>query len=453
MASIAFVIEQIQQNPSRFLEHLPIRQVCEEMGLVFRKRLLDPATTAGLFIRQILHGNRSCASVRHWAGRSFSPQAYCSARKRLPLEVLQRLSRRLCDAAWRLQAQGGKLFLTHRVFVADGSNFSMPDTPALQAHFGQSGAQKQGCGFPVAHLLALFDLDSGMLSEAIASPMRTHDLRPIAQMHPLMRPGDLLLGDTAFGSYTHFALLSQAKLHGLMPAHQQRIIDFTPQRPFVIPGSAVHQEPKGLPRSRWIRSLGREDQLVEWFKGPKPPVYMSQADYDALPASIIVRELRRRAYHPGLEHWVELDIVTTLLDETAYPAETLVQLRLRRWQVEVNLRHLKTTMGMEVLKCKSVKGVMKEVTAFMLVYNLVRLLMLEAAERQKTRPDRISFRDVLSWIQFVRPGETMPRFLLNPLRSGRIEPRVRKRRAKEYDLMNKPRHQMRNDLKKQACKA
>ncbi len=449
MASIAFVVEQIQQNPSRCLEHLPIREVCDEMGLVFRERLLDPATTVALFVMQILNGNRSCVTVRHWAKRSFSPQAYCNARKRLPLEVLRRLSKRLCESARRVVESADHLFLTHHVFVVDGSSFSMSDTPALQAHFGQSGAQKKGCGFPIAHLLALFDLNSGMLREAVVSPMRTHDLRHIAKMHPLMRPGDLLLGDTAFGSYAHFALLYQAQLHGLMPAHQRRIIDFTPHRPFVIPGSASQADARGLPRSRWIRSLGKEDQLVEWFKGPRPPDYMSQADYDALPASIIVRELRRNEYHPGLERWVELDIVTTLLDESTHPAEMLIQLRLRRWQVEVNLRHLKTTMGMEVLKCKSVEGVMKELAVFVLVYNLVRLLMLEAAARQKTKPDRISFKDVLTWIQFVNPGDAMPRFIVNKPRPERIQPRAIKRRPKPYDQMNRPRSEMRKDLKKQ----
>lgn len=453
MASIAFVVEQIQQDPSRCLEHLPIRQVCDEMKLVFRERVLDPATTVALFVMQILNGNRSCAAVRHWGRRCFSAQAYCSARKRLPLEVLQRLSRRLRESARRLVAQREGLFPACQVFVADGSSFSTSDTPELQAHFGQSGAVKQGCGFPVAHLLALFDLNSGMLCEAIASPMRTHDLRHIAKMHPLMHEGDLLLGDTAFGSYVHFALLLQAKIHGLMPAHQQRIIDFTPHRHFIHPDKTPPDELTGIPRSRWIKSVGENDQLVEWFKGRKPPTYMSQEDYDALPASIIVRELRRNAYHPGLERWVELDIVTTLLDESTHPAKTLVQLRLCRWQVEVNLRHLKTTMGMEVLKCKSVEGVMKELTVFMLVYNLVRLLMLEAAARQKTRPDRISFKDVLTWIQFVNPGDAMPKFIVNKPRPERIEPRVRKRRPKKHTLMSKPRKQMRNELKKQAQKA
>lgn len=446
MASISFVVEQIQQDPSRCLEHLPIRQVCAELGLVFRERVLDPATTVALFIKQILNGNRSCAAVRHLGEKSFSAQAYCGARQRLPLAVLQKLSRKLCESARRLERC--ELFLTHRVFVVDGSNFSMPDTPELQAHFGQSGAQKKGCGFPSAHLLALFDLHGGMLIDAIASPMRTHDLRHMARLHPLMREGDLLLGDTAFGSYVQFTLLSQAKLHGLMPAHQQRIIDFTPQRPFAMPGR-TDDESTGLPRSRWIKSLGREDQLVEWFKGPKAPAYMSREAYDALPDSIIVRELRRRVYHPGLEQWMEMDIVTTLLDEQMYPPEKLVELRLKRWQVEINLRHLKTTMGLEVLKCKSVEGVKKELAVFTLVYNLIRLIMLEAAARQNTQPDRISFKDVLCWTQLAPPGTPMPRFIINPRRPDRIEPRAIKRRRKPYGLLNRPRQEMRNALKNQ----
>jgi hypothetical protein len=453
MASIQFVIEQIKQDPSRAVEHLPIREVCLELGLDWRERCLDPATTLALFMRQIMDGNSSCALVRHGSDKRFSPQAYCKARKRLSLAVIQALSRRLCDAVRATrQSVAVDLFLTHRVFVVDGSNFSMPDTPQLQKKFGQSGAQKPGCGFPVAHLLAMFDVNTGMLIEAIAAPMRTHDLANVAQMHPHLQEGDLLMGDTAFGSYSHFALLLQAKVHALMPNHQQRIIDFTPDRPFVRPKDQT-EDSKGLPRSRWIKSLGVEDQLVEWFKSAGRPKYMSKEQYAAMAESIIVREIRRRVWREELKSWVELEIVTTLLDPVIYPVEKLVELRLRRWQVEVNLRHLKTTMGLEVLKCKTVEGVQKEMAVFALVYNLVRVLMLEAAGRQNTQPDRISFADVLGWIRVVRPDRPMPRFIVNPIRRGRIEPRVKKRRPKPYDLMNRPRQELREALKKQAQKA
>jgi hypothetical protein len=454
MASIAFIIDQIKKDPAGILDYLPVREVCAQMGVKFRDRLLDPATTVGLFIKQIVHGNSSCARVRHLGRRRFSAQAYCQARMRLPLAVLQTLSRRLCDAVRAMRESDAKtcaddLFLTHRVFVVDGSTFSMPDTPELQAKFGQPGAQKEGCGFPVAHLLAMFDVNTGMLIDAIVSPMRTHDLAKVARMHPHLREGDVLLGDTAFGSYAHFALLLQANLHALMPNHQQRIVDFTPHRPFVVPGTKLREQDKGRPRSRWIKSLGEEDQLVEWFKPPERPSYMSVKQYEALPESITVRELRQRVYRPELSRWVEFTIVTTLLDAQKYPAKKLLELRLRRWQVEVNLRHLKTTMGLEVLKCQTVEGVRKELAVFALVYNLIRLLMLEAAARQNTQPDRISFADVLGWITLAQPGQPMPRFIINKHRRQRIEPRVKKRRPKPYDLMNRPREQLRNALKNQ----
>jgi hypothetical protein len=278
--------------------------------------------------------------------------------------------------------------------------------------------------------------------------MRTHDLANAAQMHPRMQPGDLLMGDTAFGSYVHFAQLMQAKLHGLMPAHQQRIVDFTPNRPFVMPGKN-EDECKGLPRSRWIKSLGKDDQLVEWFKPPQRPKYMSKAEYKALPESIVLRELRRTVYRPELNSVVELTIVTTLLDAEKYPAEKLLELRRRRWQVEVNLRHLKTTTVPELkeVKCKTAEGIRKELAVFGLVYNLVRMIMLDAAHRQKVHPDRISFIDVPNWIAIAQPGQPMPRFIINKRRPGRIEPRVKKRRPKPFDLMTRPRHKLRNALK------
>jgi len=448
MASIAALLDRIKQDPSCLLDRLPIRQVCLDLGLQWRDRCLDPATTAALFIKQIIHGNSSCQQVRHLGDRTFSAQAYCQARMRLSLAVLQTLSHRLCDAVrWKRAAHEPDFFFTHRVFVVDGSTFSMPDTPELQAEFGQPGMQKIGCGFPAAHLLAMFDLNTGMLMEAAASPLRTHDLAKTGLMHPHLRQGDLLLGDTAFGSYTHFALLLQANLHGLMPNHQQRLVDFTPNRAYSKPG---RKAVKGLPRSRWIKSLGMDDQLVEWFKPPRCPSYISAEQHDALPKSITVREIRRQVRHPGLGHWVELTIVTTLLDEKVYPAQKLVDLRLRRWQVEVNLRHLKTTMGLQTLKCRTVDGVRKELAAFVLVYNLVRMLMLEAADRQKTQPDRISFAGVLGWARAARPGQTMPRFVINPIRRERIDPRVIKRRKKPYHLMNRPRSKLRETLRNNA---
>src|SRR5260370_29860668 len=177
MVSISSFIDQIKKDTSIALAHLPVRQVCRQLGVVSRDRILDPATTVGLFVKQIVNGNSSCASVRHLGGCQFTAQAYCDARIRLPLAVLQTLSRGVCDSVRQMrdsQAKSRKedLFLTHRVFVVDGSTFSMPDTPALQTEFGQPGRQKKGCGFPVAHLLAMFDGNTSMPMEVIVSPMR-----------------------------------------------------------------------------------------------------------------------------------------------------------------------------------------------------------------------------------------------------------------------------------------
>src|SRR5439155_19234856 len=167
--------------------------------------------------------------------------------------------------------------------------------------------------------------------------------------------------------------------------------------------------------------------------------------YEALPESIIVREVRR-VVRLGNGRRITVTIITTLLDPVLYPADELIELRLRRWDVETNLRHLKTTMGLDVLKCKTEAGVRKELAVFCLVYNFVRVVMLQAARRQQVPVARISFADALKWMRHVRPGDRLVDLVINPLRANRIEPRCRKRRPKQYDLMNKPRRVLRKAL-------
>src|SRR5438270_13340043 len=191
---------------------------------------------------------------------------------------------------------------------------------------------------------------------------------PEAHLH--LEEGDILIGDDSFSGYAHLAMLKKQGLHGIFPVHHLRIVDFTKHRPH----TSGNDPTAGMPRSRWIKSLGKEDQLVEYFKPPDVPPWISREEYDALPDSIVVRELRRTACRPGLGS-VTLTMVTTLIDPLAYPAAELLELRLRRWDVETNLRHLKTTMNMDVLRCKSEQGVRKELAVFCLVYNLVRVVM------------------------------------------------------------------------------
>jgi hypothetical protein len=423
--------------------------VCREHNYTWRNRELDPATTVARFMQQIVHGNTPCSEVRHMAGRSFTPQAYCQARARLPLAVYQALFHEVYQRLIPCTRRQEHLWFGHRTFHVDGSTFSMPDTPELQQAFGMPSGQNKGCGFPVAHLLVLFSAATGLLLDAWASPLRTSDLAETPQAHLHLEAGDILIGDDTFSGYPHLAMLSKQGLNGLFPVHHLRIVDFKKGRPHCGEGE---QAVAGMPRSRWVQSLGKEDQLVEYFKPAQKPPRLSREEFDALPESILVRELRRTVVRPGLGK-ITLTLVTTLLDRVKYPAEELLELRLRRWDVETNLGHLKTTMKMDVLRCQTEQGVRKELTVFCLVYNLVRQVMLEAAQRQKVAVSRVSFADAYKWMRHARPGDVLPSLLINPHRPERIEPRCKKRRPKQYDLMNKPRADLRKALRNKRKKA
>jgi IS4 transposase len=202
---------------------------------------------------------------------------------------------------------------------------------------------------------------------------------------------------------------------------------------------------KGRPRSRWVKRLGQDDQLVEYQKPKSRPAWLSAEEYAALPANLLVRELRYRVHIPG-RRTRQVTLVTTLLDPKRYPAQALAKLYGLRWRAEVDLKHLKQTLGMDVLRSKTVPGVMKELLAFAIVYNLVRRVMHAAARRQKVAPSRISFIDAWRWLRQARPGDEPPALACNPERVGRFEPRVRKRRPKQYPLMKHPRAELRQAI-------
>ena len=442
MASISQALQLIKEDPQAVIGPSVAQNVCWELGLDWRETDLTPPVTIALLARQILAGNVSNPELIRLAGLDVTAAAFCTAKARLPLEAVQEISRRVSDAAARAAGQQpGHLWKGHRTWHMDGSSFSMPDTPELQAHFGQPGNQKPGCGFPVAHLLCLFGADTGLIQQVVASPLRTNDLRDTPQLHPHLKAQDVVVADTAFGSYFHLVALKKQGVYGVFPVHQKRIVNFRPGRKHVKVGQGKRQ-----PTSRWVRKLGKDDQLVEYFKPAACPKWMNQGQYDAAPQSILVREIRRTVYRNGHRPMV-IVVVSTLLDPQLYPAEQIVQLLKGRWNVEQNLRHLKTTMGMEILRCQSVSGVLKEMWMFVLIYNLVRVIMLEAAGRQKVPLERISFADALYWMRHARADQHLPNLIENPDRPNRTEPRVIKRRAKEFDFLNKPRDQMRKALK------
>jgi hypothetical protein len=440
MLSIADALQRIKGRVTDAVPEELIRRLCREAGHRWRDRDLGPVVTTHLFLRQVLHGNTAVAHLRRLSGLDFTDSAYCQARARLPLPLLRRLQQAVTDGLRRGGDERPEARrLGHRVFLLDGSAFSMPDTPELQKRFGQPSGQAEGCGFPVAHLMALFDARRGYLVRAEAQPLYTHDMSQAAALHGELRAGDVLVGDRAFGSYAHLALCRGRGLHGLFRAHQRQVVSFRLGR---------RHGAKGRPTSRWLRRLGRRDQWVEYFKPKARPGWMTAEQYAALPASLVVRELRYAVRRPG-RRTREVTLATTLLDPRAYPAAELARLYGLRWGVETDLRHLKQTMGMDVLHCKTAAGVEKELAVFALAYNLVRRVMEEAGRRQGVEPNRISFVDAWRWLREARPGDELPKLVVNPDRPGRVQPRVCKRRPKQYPLMTRPRDELRQALLKQ----
>jgi len=442
-------LRQISDELVTLLAPATIRAACTSVGHQWRDRQLNPVTTIHLFVLQILHRNTACAHLPRLTGRTFSASAYCQARGRLPLAVLQDLLTRTCHAIGPMLADAAT-WRGHRTWLVDGTGVSMPDTPELQQAFGQPTNQAAGCGFPVARVFALFHAGTGFLTRMLIAPLRSHEAAHVADLHPEMEAGDVLVGDRAFGTFAHLAGLLARGLHGVFRLHGKRVVDFTPGRSH--PPRWNGPTATGRSRARWLRSLGTQDQVVEWFKGYQRPRWLTAEAFSALPVRLTVRELRYGIERPGFRVRTVI-LVTTLLDPVAYPAEALAQLYGSRWRVETNLSHLKTTLGMDVLHCQTEAGVRKELILFAVVYNLVRAVMVEAGRRQGVPPDQISFVDALRWLSSAPPGTPLPDLIVNPARPGRVEPRSQKRRAKKYPYMIRPRAELRKQLLEQPLAA
>lgn len=433
-------LERIKKNVAVSLSAQAIEQVCHAADYVWRERKLGPAQTVWAFLLQVLHGNTACNHVLRIAQLACSAAAYCEARARLPLAIYEQLLKETTRAARTSTAI--PLWHGHRTLVIDGTGISMPDTKELRNHFGSPGQQAVGCSFPVAHLLALFDSATGLLIQAWSGPLRTHDMKDAAKLHPALQAGDVLVGDTAFASYAHLALLSRQKVFGVFRMHQRQLVSFRADRR--LTGKQPKRTKATKAKSRLIRKLGRFDQIVEYQRSPRP-TWMTKEDWLALPTTLQVRELRYWTHERGFRTHV-ITLVTTLLDAKAYPLEDLADLYGRRWGVETNFAHLKTTMKMDVLRCETVAGVQKELLIFAIVYNLVRLVMLAAAKQQEVPVARVSFMDALRWLEEACWHRPTLELVINPARPGRSEPRVKKRRGKEYTLMKAPRDELRKRL-------
>lgn len=383
-------------------------QLCRHSGHVWRERLLSPPVTLHLFLLQVLHGNVAINALRQLSGLCFSAASYCEARARLPLEALQRLLREHCQRALQLAA-GPASPAAARIYIIDSTGCSLPDTPALRQRFGMPAPQQVGVSYPMAMVMGLLDLASGLFVRAALFPIFVHDQRGAAAAHQTLQAGDILVGDRAFCSYAHIALLVMRGVHCCLRVQQRRR----------------------------VTSAGQ----VLWSKPDRCPPWMTPRQFHTLPFELNLRIVRYRIDHKGYRS-KEVALVTTLLDPLQWSDQAIAHLYRQRWQIETCLAHLKTTMKMDTLKCKSAQGVIKELIIYLLVYNLVRLIMLRWARICGCSVRRISFIDALRLLGVQALGLTgVTRLVINPDRSGRRQLRVRRRRPKHFALLSHPRHQ------------
>jgi len=450
--------QQFAQTPGLpFAELLTAEQVEEALRaeqVSFRDRLFAPLVTLWVFLSQVLDPDHSCraavARFLAWrAARGLAPcsadtGAYCKARGRLPEGVLARLTRATgrqpqdqAPAVWRWNGRTLK--------VVDGTTVSMPDTPANQQAFPQSRSQKAGVGFPLARLVVLFSLAVGTVLDAALGRYQGKQTGETALFHTLhtsLETGDVLLADRYYGSYWELALAQQRGADMVCRLHQRRKVDF-----------------------RRGRRLGPEDHVVVWTK-PARPAWMDEATYAALPATLAVREVRIRVQRPGYRTRV-LVVATTLLDPEEFPRQDIAILYRIRWYAELDLRALKQTLQMDILRGQTPEMVRKEVWAHLLAYNLVRGLMAQAAQEAGLVPVQLSFKGAVQtvnafaavlWTATAEELEAIASRLREALATHRVnerphryEPRKRKRRPKGYPLLNEPRSQARARLATTSC--
>jgi len=445
MVNLNRLLGQVKDELQGLLAAETIFEHCRVVGHRWRRSPLNPAMVVHLFIFQLLEGNTACSHLRLLSDRAFTASAYCQARQRLPLKVITRLAQHVGQAVQPLCEVYGR-WHGHRLWRVDGTGVSMPDTPELRNCFGQPSLQAEGCGFPVASLVARIHAGTGMMLDMVIGPLVRHDMRLAPKLHKRLKSGDLMLADRGFCSYAHLALLAQQGLDAVFRQHQRKHVRFKHERR--REGVLPTKRRNGQRNTELVREIDEHDQVVRYFKSTAPkPKWMSQAEYDALPDEIEVREVRYRIERPGFRTYTVI-LVTTLTDEHTYPKDELTDLYGDRWQIEVELRDLKTNLGMDALHCKTVEGVLKEIWMLALVYNLVRLVMLQAAARQRVPPDRISFTDALRYLRQFGLTDLDRDLIVNPARPGRVEPRVIKRRMKKFPLMVKPRGQLRQALLK-----
>ena len=406
-----------------------------------RERQFPPTETLSMFLAQAMNEDRSCQKAINDAAikrvvSGLSPCStgtggYCQARQRLPLEMVSTLVRYTGELMnskipeqWRWHGK--------RVHLIDGTTVTLPDTAANQAIYPQQSVQKPGLGYPISRIVGIICLSSGALLNASLSPFSgkgSGEQSLLRSMLNTFSAGDLVLGDALFGDYFLFASLLEKGVDAVFEqlGTRKRVTDFR----------------KG-------KRLGSKDHLIHLTKPKRKPDWMSQEDYDSAPNSITLRELKIKGKI----------LITTLLSAKVFPKQELDALYKKRWHVEVDLRNIKTTLGMETLSCKTPDMIEKEMWVYLLAYNLIRLLMAQSALLENILPRQLSFKHTvqlwLAWSQQTQAINThMDEGMLFVLiaqktvgnRPGRIEPRAVKRRPKPFPLLMETREQARERVR------
>jgi len=417
------LLSSADEGPNSRERLFTLRLTCE----CFLWQMLKPRTACREVVRQVQA--LACAQGRGSVDECAS--AYIQARQRLPQECLERVLAATAQAAERRAASRPQL-QGRPVKVVDGSSVQLPDTAANQKAYPQPSGQQPGCGFPVMKLAVLFSLASGALLDVVLGNLHQHDLRLFQRLWEGLKAGDILLGDRAYGDYVTLAGLPRQGVDVVARLHQRRKVDF-----------------------RRAKRLAQEDGVFVWRKGCMQSTILTPEQWAALPAEIRVRIVRFTAACRGFRTQ-RITLVTTLLDAELYPVAELVALYLRRWRIELCLRDLKTTLGLEQLRCQSPAMVRKELLAGLIAHNLIRCVMAEAAQVYEAELERLSFKGAVDalrqysavqaqarthrlkrklWQDLLR---TLARDVV-PLRPGRTEPRALKRRPKPFPLLNRPR--------------
>ena len=424
-----------------------VRSTLVEMGIAFRQGLYNPAVTVWIFLMQVLSADHSCRNaianfIAQRVARGLRPcseqtGAYCTARQRLSEELFSRLVRKVGDQLQQ-SAPEDWLFKGRRVKVVDGTSVSMPDTEENQKEYPQNHEQAPGVGFPIARLVVIFSLAVGSVLDLAISACQgkgTGELSLLRKLWHVLQAGEILLADRIYCGYFDIAELQLRKVDAVMRKHQMR-----------------------LPTNFRSLRLGKDDHLVIWHK-PQCPTWMDIETYNRMPDYLLLREIRVHVRVPGFRVRTML-LITTLLDAEEFTRQDLADLYRQRWDAELDLRSLKVTLQMDILRCKTPEMVRKEIYMHWLGYNLVRQVMMRSAQLHDIAPRQISFKGALQTINALRNKEidmqhndTAVEALLVAVaghrvgnRPNRLEPREVKRRPKPYKLLTEPRDVARSRL-------